>query len=380
MRRHLFLGNFKVLRPNFEAKQSTILDWIIEAHTHSERERMGWKSDDPNAKSFSAELKMRLYKIGLGEDKIKRRGFHLDDCTHNEWGRMDVYNVEHAPEGYHLDRRMAFFDKAISEVFDTFYPEGSPLPAHLIHTTCTGYVAPSPAQRLVSNRENGSQTMVTHAYHMGCYASIPSIRMAMGHCAVEGSSTEVVHTEFSSIHMNPSSHTTEQLIIQSLFADGSIKYSVGNEEEGPCYEIVAVHEELVGKSLSKMTWTCHNWGFHMSISKDIPVLIRRSLMGFLENLMKKAKVDKAVLDRAHFAIHPGGVKIIEQTAQALGLSAQQVLHSHQVMQDYGNMSSATLPHVWDRMLSDDAILPGEPIIGMAFGPGLNISGILMVKR
>lgn len=376
----LFLRDFKVLRPNFEAKQSTILDWIVQAHTKSQMEKMGWKESDAESASFSSELRERLYKIGLGEDKIQTRGFHVSDCNHVDWESMHVYNIEHAPEGYHLDKRMDFYDKAITGIFEEFYPDDAPLPSHLIHTTCTGYVAPSPAQRVVSNRNSGSQTMVTHAYHMGCYASIPSIRMAIGHYLAESTMTDVVHTEFSSIHMNPSVHTSEQLVIQSLFADGFIKYTVDGEADGPCYEIVGVHEEVVGKSLSKMTWACHNWGFQMSISKDIPVLIRRSLGGFLENLVKKAKMEKEVLDRAHFAIHPGGVKIIEQTADALGLSSEQVRHSHGVMKDYGNMSSATLPHVWERMLKDDGIKAGEPVIGMAFGPGLNISGILLIKR
>lgn len=375
-----YIHAIEILRPRFEATQSTILDWIASAHTRSELLKKGWSPDDPRCRSFFEELRERLYKIGLGENKIQRRGFHLMDCTHDKWEEMQVYNVHSAPEGYHLDKRMQLYDKAISEVFEEFYPDEAPLPAHLIHTTCSGYVAPSPAQRLVSNRENGGQTMVTHAYHMGCYASIPSIRMAMGHFAVEKTDTDVVHTEFSSIHMNPSCHTTEQLVIHSLFADGFIKYSVGEKKQGPCYEILAVHEEVVGKSLSKMTWVCHNWGFNMSISKEIPVLIRRSLKAFLENLVSKGNIEMNVLEKAHFAIHPGGIKIIEQAADALGLSLSQVAHSQGVMRDYGNMSSSTLPHVWKRILDDSSIKTGTPVIGMAFGPGLNISGILMIKR
>lgn len=374
------LRDFQVIRPSFEATQEKLLDWIVGAHLTVKMQENGWKESDPETLEFAQKLKEDLFKIGLGKNKIQKRGFQIDDCNHNDWEKMQIYNLEHAKEGFHLDKRMSFFDKACSEVFEKFYPENAKIAPHLIHVTCTGYVAPSPAQRLVSNRESGKQTMVTHAYHMGCYGQIPAIRMGMGHFFAENEPSDIVHTELSSIHMNPSFHTIEQLVIQSLFADGFIKYSVDGYKEGmKGFRILGVHEEVVGKSLSKMTWTPHNWGFQMSISREIPVLIRRSLKGFLKQLLKKAGRDVEDLKTAQYAIHPGGPKIIEQTAEALGISSDQIKYSLGVMQDYGNMSSATLPHVWERILSDDSVGNNELVVSLAFGPGLNISGILLEK-
>jgi predicted naringenin-chalcone synthase len=51
----------------------------------------------------------------------------------------------------------------------------------------------------------------------------------------------------------------------------------------------------------------------------------------------------------------------------------------QILKDYGNMSSATLPHVWERMLCDQQVPNGQKIISLAFGPGLNIAGGLFEK-
>jgi len=48
--------------------------------------------------------------------------------------------------------------------------------------------------------------------------------------------------------------------------------------------------------------------------------------------------------------------------------------------DYGNMSSATLPHVWQRIVSDERVRPGATVLSLAFGPGLSVCGGLFRKH
>lgn len=291
---------------------------------------------------------------------------------------MEIYNLEEKATGNHLGERMVFFERAATEIFEQFYPTSDSLSSHLIHVTCTGYVAPSPAQKLVSKHIRGNGTIVTHAYHMGCYGSIPAVRMAMGHRLVDGGNTDIVHTEFCSLHMNPTLHSTEQLVVHSLFADGFIKYTLVGNEDSSSLKIHAVLEEIVEHSTTKMVWKLNYWGFQMSIAKEVPVLIRRHLPNYLKRLSEKA--GGRDLRGARFAIHPGGPKIIEQIAEVLELDEKQFCHSREVLQNCGNMSSATLPHVWERMLKDETVAPGELIVSLAFGPGLSIAGALFEKR
>ncbi|MDR3672831.1 MAG: 3-oxoacyl-[acyl-carrier-protein] synthase III C-terminal domain-containing protein [Holophaga sp.] len=84
--------------------------------------------------------------------------------------------------------------------------------------------------------------------------------------------------------------------------------------------------------------------------------------------------------RALFAIHPGGPRIIDEIAELLGLGPEQVRASNAILRNHGNMSSATLPHVWKAMLEDAAVEPGRLIVALAFGPGLTISGAILRKR
>jgi hypothetical protein len=115
----MFLKNFEVIRPNFETDQKTLLEWIISAHVESK------KQSDAGEESlaFAEEIREKIFKLGFGENKIQKRGFHLEDCTHQNWNTMSIYNMETSPEGQHLTHRMEFFDRSASEIFEKYYPE-----------------------------------------------------------------------------------------------------------------------------------------------------------------------------------------------------------------------------------------------------------------
>jgi predicted naringenin-chalcone synthase len=278
---------------------------------------------------------------------------------------MEVYPILQNPDGAGFGKRSQVFDRIASEILDQLYPVGQQLPSNLIHVTCTGYVAPSPAQRLVSLRDAGSQTMVTHAYHMGCYASIPALRMARGF----SEPSDIVHTEVCSLHLNPNLHDLGQLVVQTLFADGFIKYTVGQDRPG--YRILFLDERIIPETSDSMHWVCQDWGLKMKLEKDVPVQIARALPSFVAKLLAEAKVDSSDI---YFAIHPGGPKIIQQVAAILELRPEQSEHSQWVLQNYGNMSSATLPHVWEKLWSDERIKSGSYVVSLAFGPGLTLAG------
>lgn len=360
------IGDFQHIRPTYEIEQHKALDWIAKAHALAEEKHAGVPFD-----AFYDTIKEKMGKIGLTQ-AIATRGVHIPDLFEEHWDNMPIYPVTSRPTGMGFKEKSAFFDAEVSKVMHAFYPPDVPLPPHLIHVTCTGYVAPSPAQKLVSERQ--THAIVTHAYHMGCYASLPAIRMAMGY-AFDTPSVDIVHTELCSLHMHPLNHSTDQLVVQGLFADGFIKYRVQRERPSaiPHFRILNLHEELVANSMDSMTWRCGDNGLSMTLGKEVPVYIQRALPDYLNRLF-----DQPLRD-AYFAIHPGGPKILHYIAEILKLEEKQYAHSVQALKQFGNMSSATLPHIWEMMLNDDAVPKGARVISLAFGPGLTISGGVFEK-
>ncbi len=384
------LVNFQVIRPAHSADQETVLEWVARAHSHAEALKNKWDLEGKDFNHFYEEIKAKLLQVGVGPDKIKRRGMQSTDFTHKNWKEMGIFKLEEAEEGLGLKTRKEFFDKEVDGVFNAFYPEDAGVAPHLIHVTCTGYAAPSGAQRIVSRKNLGKKATVTHAYHMGCYAAFPSIRMAAGflsisHLTPKENVVDIVHTEMCSLHFNPILHSTEQLVVQTLFADGFIKYSlmpsdIARESFDEILDVLALHEEIIPDSSHSMTWKLENWGMRMTIAKEVPVLIKRNLHSFIHALIEKSGLDPEVVGKdALYAIHPGGPKIVQQIAEILNLDRDHVRHSQSVLEEFGNMSSGTIPHVWDRILKDPQIKKGTWIIGLAFGPGLSISGGLFQK-
>jgi predicted naringenin-chalcone synthase len=346
------ISDFHVIRPEFELAQEDSVHWLAAIHTEASKE-------PERHEAFLNVLK----KIGIGDQKIQKRGVCLADCFHRDWDKMEIYHASQNPDGAGFGRRGEVFDRIASDVFARLYSEGAEMPSHLIHVTCTGYVAPSPAQRLVSLRDAGDKTLVTHAYHMGCYASIPALRMVSG-------PTDIVHTEICSLHLNPNLHEIDQLVVQTLFADGFIKYTV--RPEGTGFHVLSLDERIIPETSDSMHWVCQDWGLKMKLEKDVPVRIARALPSFVTKLLADAKADSGA--EVYFAIHPGGPKIIQQIAKILELSPEQFEHSLWVLQNYGNMSSATLPHIWEKLWNDERVKAGSYVVSLAFGPGLTLAG------
>ncbi len=373
----MLLTDFQILRPPYETSQEATLEWLIDAHVFAEKIK-----NHPDLPSFRKTLTDKLWHIGCKPDRIAKRGHVTPDYLHKNWEEMEVYRLNQDTSGENLSVRSKFFEEYTTHVFEKFYPEESLPPNDLIHVSCTGYVSPSGAQKIVSLKNWGAQTTVTHAYHMGCYASIPAIRMARGFLSQDRDKTgvDIVHTEICSLHTNPANHNADQLVSQSLFADGFIKYSVKPKTSKPHIKILEVHEEIIPDSTKSMTWKTMHWGFEMTLAKEIPVLFSREIPHFLERLAKKAKLPvDLLLKTAVFAIHPGGPKILVYIQEKLNLLDSQMAPSFEILKNYGNMSSATLPHIWEKILNDPNIPNNTLILSLAFGPGLSITGAIMEK-
>ncbi len=374
----LTLSQFEIIRPVYESSQEETLNWLVQAHTQSEAYTQGKKAEQ--LQPFTLNLKQKLDHVACKPNRISKRGHVLSDFLHTEWEKMKVYRLEESSFGVDLTTRSKIFSDQVEAAFEQFYPKSAISPDHLIHVTCTGYVSPSGGQKMVSQRGWGEKTVVSHVYHMGCSASIPALRLAQGSLQTE-SCIDIVHTEICSLHTNPSLHELNQLVSQSLFADGFIKYRAQANCSSEHFQLYILHEELVSNSFNAMHWKMENWGFALSLSQEIPALIAQSIYPYLVRMSQKSGFTiEYILQNAIFAIHPGGPKIVQSIQAVLGLSFAQVAHSKFILQQFGNMSSATLPHVWKEILEDPKVASGSLIISLAFGPGLTICGSIMEKR
>ena len=354
-----YLHSFSPILPAKAYPQSTLVDWVVDAHAQSE----ALEGRECN--------KRRLKRFGLTEAQISQRYMECPD-EGTAWSEHVIYGLtEESPHGADIFKRNEFFSSRALAVMEESYIDQK-FPDHLVHVTCTGYIAPSAPQLYFSKVPNAPA--ITHAYHMGCYASLPAVRMAKGMALDGNKKIDILHNEMCSLHMNPSNHIPEQVVVQTLFADGHIRYQVSTEEKG--LKIIGIKEKIIPNTAEDMSWIPGAHGMTMTLSRQVPNQIKEHILPFVMEMVKENGLDLAhLIKNGIFAIHPGGPRIIEVVKMQLELQEHQVKESKKILFERGNMSSATLPHVWHEIVSSN-YPKGTPIISLAFGPGLTVFGSL----
>jgi alkylresorcinol/alkylpyrone synthase len=301
-------------------------------------------------------------------------------------------NIYDNPAGKTWDKRRVLFEQAALAAFERCYEETGQLPPdEIIHVTCSGYASPSPAQVFLSKR-GWFQTGVTHAYHMGCYGAFPAIRTACGLLAASYAAlptpkdrVDIVHTEYLSLHVDFLTHDAGNYVMNALFGDGFIKYSayplvnfLASGKRG--LKLLAIQERLVPNSLDEMTLKPGLYSFDETISKNVPDIIYIHVKQFMSDLCHQAGIDfDAEKDDLVYAIHPGGPAIVTKVREALGLDESKMWVSREILDQHGNMASATAPYMWQKIAETDAIPAGAKIVSVGFGPGLTVIGAVFEK-
>jgi predicted naringenin-chalcone synthase len=391
----LVLSNFSPIILNQPISQETLLDTFAKLVLLANSKTLETNNQDlANLSEPHKEILEKIYRYGVSPKVIDKRQVNIIKSENSKEINPSQITIFPDPlnnaKGEDLSQRMHLFGKIVDQVLEKAYFEETSIPDDIIHVSCSGYLAPSPVEKMVS-KKLWRKTTVTHSYHMGCYGSIPALRMASGflaasHCglALAKKQIDIIHSEFLTLHVDLTRLTPRDILAMTLFGDGFIKYSVcpkdsvNQNQKG--LKILALKETIIPNSLDEMLWNLSSHNFEMILSKKIPFLIRDNILSFVNELMAEVGLDFAKeKDKLVFAIHPGGPKIIEFIQKSLKLEVEQVIFSHNILAEFGNMSSATLPFIWERILSSKEIPSKTLILSIAFGPGLTAAGAVMEK-
>lgn len=258
---------------------------------------------------------------------------------------------------------------------------GGVLPAevtHLLLATCTGFAAPGLDQDLMLELGLAPSVRRVLLGFQGCSAGVVALRTASE--IARGDSRAiilVVSVELCSLHFQPDLCPSD-LRGHALFADGAGAAVVGTrsiregthgksppEEAVPWIQLHEGRSLLLNDTRELMSWDIEDFGFRMRISRDVPASIERALPAFLE-------MDRGVPE--WWVVHPGGPAILDRIQLGLGLSPDRLEDSRSVLRKHGNMSSATVFYIFDRLTkrADRAGSGSGEVSGiaLAFGPGL----------
>ena len=239
---------------------------------------------------------------------------------------------------------------------------------HVIVTSCTGLYAPGLDFDVVKHLNLDTSVERTMIGFMGCYAAINALKAAHHIVrSVERANVLILSLELCTLHLQETENL-EQLLSFLLFADGCAAYLVSAQETGlaiDSFEAVTIPE-----TSGLITWRIRELGFDMQLSGRVPAEIKRALA----HAGRRVTRGRDPLSIDLWAVHPGGRSVLDAVEQGLGLPADALVHSRDILARFGNMSSATVVFVLEQVLHHART--GQQGCAMSFGPGVTAETML----
>ena len=248
---------------------------------------------------------------------------------------------------------------------------------HLVTVCCTGFQAPGFDLDLIQGLPLAADVARTQVGFMGCHGALNGLRVA--HAFVEADASARVllcALELCSLHQQLGWHP-ERVVANALFADGAAATVLATAGRGPLplaspWRLLASGSTVLPDSADAMAWTIADHGFEMGLSPRVPALIAARLAPWLDGWLAAQGLDRAAI--GSWALHPGGPRLLESVRECLDLPASAIEPSTAVLRECGNMSSATILFILDRLQRAGAPLP---CVALAFGPGLCVEAALL---
>jgi predicted naringenin-chalcone synthase len=263
---------------------------------------------------------------------------------------------------------------------------------HLITVSCTGFFTPGVDLHLQRSLGLSPNVERYHLGFMGCFAAFPALRMAQAFCTADPRAVVLIVTvELCTLHLQPSADV-DGVLAASVFADGAAAALVSARSPSGPQRPLAIERHATAVTRDggdDMAWTIGDTGFDMTLTAYVPKVLEAEAAEALAPLFAgsalvagaavAAGAALAAGDVRWWAVHPGGRAIVDKVAAAMDLPESAVAASRSVLRRAGNMSSATvlfvLAELMDRGLPGPAA--GEPLVALAFGPGLTVDSALL---
>ncbi len=281
--------------------------------------------------------------------------------------RMQLYEREALPLAL----------KAIENCFDSLENYPSEI-THIITVSCSGMYAPGLDIELIEKMSLSRNVQRTSINFMGCYAAFNGLKMADAICkSSPNAKVLLVCVELCTIHYQKTKNW-DQILSNALFSDGAAAVFIDNEKpvSGKALLLDGFHCDLAPEGKGDMAWRVGDSGFEMILSSYVPNLIKGGIVKLTSDLLSNFDLNPEEID--FYAIHPGGKKILDAIESALNIDKIKNRFAHQILREYGNMSSPTVLFVLKEILNQiNSADDQKNILSFAFGPGLTLESMLL---
>jgi alkylresorcinol/alkylpyrone synthase len=265
----------------------------------------------------------------------------------------------------------------------------------LIVTSVTGVAVPSLDALLMPRLGLRTDVKRLPVFGLGCVAGAAGLARLHDYLlGWPGHTAALLAVELCSLSLPRSSVTTADLVASALFGDGAVALvATGTRAPGragagsergrrtqpprvPALpRVIATRSEVYPDSGGALGWRLGPDGFRIVLTAELAEVVERrlgeSVTGFL------AEHGLTVDDIGTWICHPGGPKVLDAAQRALKLPADALESSRRSLAQVGNMSSASVLHILELTVADNAPAAGSFGVMIGLGPGVSAELLLL---
>lgn len=243
----------------------------------------------------------------------------------------------------------------------------------LATTTCTVSLCPQLDTRFIKELKLKPTVQRVHVGDTGCASALVALQAACNHLqAYPAHRAVVVSVEICSAAYFRDG-TLEAAIGEALFADGAAALYLTTSGEG--VEVFGHRTLMKSEYLELMGFDFPNGRRRLILSKEIREIGASMLKELIGGILETHHLTKQ--DIRFWVLHSAGRRVLENVQASLDLTDEDLAFSRAILRDYGNMSSATVLFVLERVMASKLPKPGDLGVMAALGPGFAAEGALL---
>jgi len=246
---------------------------------------------------------------------------------------------------------------------------------YIITVSCTGIMIPSLDAYLINKMKLRQDIVRLPVTEMGCAAGISGIIYAKNFLkANPGKRAAVIAVESPTATFQLDDFSMPNIVSAAIFGDGAAccLLSSHDDDEGP--EIIDEQMYHFYDAEHMMGFKLTNSGLQMVLDIEVPDTIASHFGDIIHPFLQRNNL--SIEDIDHLIFHPGGKKIVQTVEELFSGLGKNIDDTKQVLKQYGNMSSATVLYVLERII-DSNPKKGERGVMLSFGPGFSAQRVLL---
>ena len=249
--------------------------------------------------------------------------------------------------------------------------------AALFFVSVTGVCSPSIDARLVNRMKLSPNIKRNPIFGLGCVAGAAGLARAADYVRAYPDQVAVLlSVELCSLTWQRNDMSVANLISPGLFGDGAAAVLVaGDKVPLPGPRILASHQVFYPDTEYVMGWDISEKGFGIVLSPDVPKVVRENLGRDVDSFLTRQGLTRR--DIGSWIMHTGGPKVLDASAEALGVEKEALDVSWEALRRVGNLSSASVLVVLDEVMKHQRPKPGTRSILAAMGPGFCAEMLLL---